>query len=349
MENICLESMWVAKLKNEGWSEVSAMRFPLHWASSTLQLYNGLLKKLWVFCTSRDIVFPPPEESQLAEFMINVTKQSQRPQSILKSTLAAVSCLYRVKALEDISQKQQIHYFKDALVKGGTVKPMEKSKVMPIKAFKDLFKSWSDNQSLSTRDLRLKAITLMAFVLMLRPSDIAPKGRRNVTVESVEVTKLVFSSNNIKCLEDGGMLISFFGTKNDSGRTGFEVHMPPSTDAEIDPCSALKEYITRTESIRPKPENPVFLTLKKPYRALDASTIGDIMNESIKLAGLGGKGYSAKSFRPTGATVAIETNQNPAQVMKTGRWKTQSVFLDHYVHAKNPDSYSDSVLGVMNK
>jgi integrase len=265
---------------------------------------------------------------------------------MLKSALAAVSCLYRVKALEDISQRQQIVYFKDALVKSGTVKPMEKSKVMPVKAFTDLFKSWPDNQRLSIRDLRLKAITLMAIVLMLRPSDIAPKGVKNITSESVGVTKLVFSTDHIKCLPDGGMLISFFGTKNDSTRTGFEVHMPPSTDAEVDPCLTLREYITRTDNIRPKPDNPVFLTLKKPYRALDASTISDIMNESIKLAGLSDKGYTAKSFRPTGATVAIETKQNPAQVMKTGRWKTESVFFDHYVHAKNLDSYSDSVLGV---
>ena len=65
------------------------------------------------------------------------------------------------------SQKRQIHDFKDALVKGGTTKPMERSKVMPIKSFKDLFYSWPSNQDLSVKDLQMKAITLLAIVPML--------------------------------------------------------------------------------------------------------------------------------------------------------------------------------------
>jgi hypothetical protein len=186
----------------------------------------------------------------------------------------------------------------------------------------------------------------MAIVLMLRPSDIAPRGK-HVAPGNVTPDNIVFSTDHLKTLEDGSMVISFFGTKNDSNRTGFESHMPPASDICLDPCTALRDYISRTDSVRPKPSNPVFLTLRKPFKALDASTISDIMNESIKLAGLDGQGFSAKSFRPTGATIAIERHQDPARVMRTGRWKTESVFFDHYVHAKNQDDYSDHILGVV--
>jgi hypothetical protein len=158
MENICLEDLWISKLKKEGWSDFSAARFPLHWAPSTLKLYNGMLNKLCSFCVSNQIAFPPSEERHLVDFMLELTNQSQRPESSLKSALAAVSCLYRVRCLEDISQSRQIHDFKDALVKCGTVKPMARSKVMPSKPFRDLFSSWPNNKDLSIKDLRLKPL-----------------------------------------------------------------------------------------------------------------------------------------------------------------------------------------------
>ena len=55
---------------------------------------------------------------------------------------------------------------------------------------------------------------------------------------------------------------------------------------------------------RPTQAKPVFLTLNRPYRALCASGIAKILVKAISYAGLDGLGYSAKSFRPTGATGA---------------------------------------------
>ena len=47
------------------------------------------------------------------------------------------------------------------------------------------------------------------------------------------------------------------------------------------------------------------------------------MEEAIELVGLGNQGFSAKSFRPTGATVAVENWVHPDVVIKIGRWKTR--------------------------
>ena len=91
------------------------------------------------------------------------------------------------------------------------------------------------------------------------------------------------------------------------------------------------------------PGAPVFITLQPPFRALRTSTIANIMEEAIRTAGLENKGYSAKSFRPTGETAAIDSGQNPDIVMKTGRWKTASVFRDHYVDLQPPIDHSHNV------
>lgn len=50
-----------------------------------------------------------------------------------------------------------------ALVKSGTSRPMQRSKVMPISSFPDLFLKWDDNNKLDLKALRLKAITLLAL------------------------------------------------------------------------------------------------------------------------------------------------------------------------------------------
>ena len=91
-------------------------------------------------------------------------------------------------------------------------------------------------------------------------------------------------------------------------------------------------------------DNAVFLTVYPPYKALDASRIARVMEQAIKVAGLEGQGFTAKSFRPTGATMAIASKQDPQIVMKLGRWKTESVFYGHYVHTKTPENFTGSVL-----
>ena len=68
------------------------------------------------------------------------------------------------------------------------------------------------------------------------------------------------------------------------------------------------------------------------------------MNTTIDLVGLYGQGFPAKCFRRTGATIAVETGCDPEVAMRLGRWKTRSVFFDHYVHSKPPDTFSANIL-----
>jgi len=68
------------------------------------------------------------------------------------------------------------------------------------------------------------------------------------------------------------------------------------------------------------------------------------MEDAIRLAGLGNHGYSAKDFRPTGATATIDSGTNPDIVVQTGRWKTASVFWDHLMHSKPPAEFTHDVL-----
>ena len=89
---------------------------------------------------------------------------------------------------------------------------------------------------------------------------------------------------------------------------------------------------------------PVFTSLNYPYSSLSTAFITNIFSKAIKLVGLAEQGFSAKLFRPTGATAAIEGKMDPDCVRATGRWKSQECFETHYVHAKPPEKLTDAIL-----
>ena len=229
-----------------------------------------------------------------------------------------------------------------ALVKGSTSEPLTHSKAMPISPFRQLFLSWRDNAYLTVKDLRLKAITLLALTLMLRPSDIAPRAEM-LDPETKTSHRLVFSRDRVKFHDDGSATVVIFGVKNDCQRTGFDVHLQPHSDPKLDPVKTLQDYLSCTKDIK-STDRAVFLTLRRPHHAIDSSTVAGILEEAIIKAGLGNQGYSAKSFRCTGAMAAIECGVEPHVVMKLGRWKTSEVFYEHYVHSKPPSQYSVELL-----
>lgn len=115
----------------------------------------------------------------------------------------------------------------------------------------------------------------------------------------------------------------------------------------LDPVQCLKDYIHRTDSVRPRDTKPLFLSLNPPYKALKADTVGNILEDAIQLVGLKDQGFTAKSFRPTGATLAMDAGILPETAMQVGRWKTKEVFMGHYVYPRLPKNYTEKILGSM--
>ena len=341
MADIRLESVWRSKLSVQGWPDSATEQFKFCLAPSTLCLYNRTLRNYKDYCCLHDLSFPPSTSACVAEYLCHLADSSNRPLSQLKSFLAALSHYLKCCDLPDLSNDIDIKLLYTALVKSSTVTSRTRSHVMPIKPFLELFRSWPDNIGLDIKRLRLKTITLLALHLMLRPSDIAPKAQ-TFNPDDNSAKPIIFSRNDISFNSDGSANFVFHGTKNDSDRSGFSVHLPAGTQAIIDPINTLKSYITRTQHLCPKDSNPVFLSLNRPFKAISASIVSKILCEAISLAGLNMSDYSAKDFRPTGATYAISQGFNPDTVMKLGRWKTRSVFFEHYVHSVTTDSYVDS-------
>jgi hypothetical protein len=173
---------------------------------------------------------------------------------------------------------------------------MTKTPVMPIEPFYKLFQEWPDNSSLSVKDLRLKCICLMALGFMLRPSDIAPRGKSFVPVD-LSSTNMTFSSDQVCFHDSRDVSVIFHAIKNDSSRDGFKVTLSKCSVKRLDIALALQCYMTRTDALRRDiPGFPVFISLQRPFHALGASAISKVLQDAIAAAGLAGHGYSAKCF-----------------------------------------------------
>ena len=319
------------------------LQLPMCWAKSTRALYNKYLNECYSFCVAKDKTFPPTHTGPIADFLCYLADKSDRPQSVLHSSVAALSNMYQGLGLPDLTKTDVVQKLVSALIKSGTLQPRQQTKVMPIRPFRDLFHSWPDNSQLTIQQLRLKAITLLALTYMLCPSDNAPKGE-TFSLEQLTTEPIIFSTKDVCFLEDGSLSIQYHGTKNDTDRAGFVVTVGPAQDPTMDPVSCLKTYMSLTQDIRPRDTQPVFLTLHRPYRAITAATVGLILSKAIELAGLKDQGYSAKCFRPTAATLAVENGCDPDIAMYIGRWKTRSVFFEHYVHCKAPKGFTQDIM-----
>ena len=325
-------------MSSAGWSVKSIKLADVALATSTRRAYDLALLKCRIFANQNQTEFPPVRSCDLAEYICYLAEGSVRPQSVINTFLAAIKQLYRASGLTDISEAYEIKRLVTAVTKAQTDRPMIRSAVLPVDIILSTIKTWGLSDSMPLKFLRIKAITLLALALMLRPSDIAPHATF-FDNETYEEKKVIFSIDMLK-FQDNGVEVTLFGTKNDLDRKGFVVFLPAHTDETIDPVETLKCYIRRTECLRKS--SSVFLSLKAPYGPLSSAAVAKDLQRCIDLCGL--KGYSAKSFRSTGATVAIETGEDPKIVQSIGRWKSTEVFYTHYVHNKTNAGFTSNVL-----
>ena len=344
MENVRLASIWEQSVKSQGWSERAASQLKFSWANSTLKQYDRYIKAFEFFCNENGHEFPPDSGSTgiFADFLCKVADRSERPESLLKMHAAAIACLYEGIGWVNPMKDPYLYRLVTALVKAGTKRPAKRTAVMPIKPFYEYFNKIPSNEDLSLKDLRLKAITLIALTFMVRPSDIAPRTQLFDPVSS-KMSPYMLSRHNVMFHSDGSLSLTFFGIKNDTSRSGFEVRVPPSDNVKVDPVSTLKCYIERTDHLT-SVNGPVFLSMAKPYLGIKADTVSKILLEAIDRVGLGGMGYKAKCFRPTGANAAIRAGCDPDMTMYVGRWKTKEVFYNHYVHSMPQKGYTDGIM-----
>ena len=225
-------------------------------------------------------------------------------------------------------------------------KPRQATPVADVSMLVTYLKDLGSTEELPINELRQKAITLLSVTAFCRPSDLACVARPSVLPDTARGTTNLsvcsrFRMDSIKWIDEGAELV-FFGSKADKGMSGNTVLIERASDPDICPITTLKAYINATATARLSVDDqPVFITLKKPYKGLSSSAIAQILSQVLKDSGQQ-QGVTARSIRPTGARKAIDQGVEATVVQRRGRWKSSDAFHRHYAGVTGPAT--DAVL-----
>ena len=107
------------------------------------------------FCKVHEVDFSDNNNiPYIANFLCEIADASDRPESVLRTVSAALSFLFDALGKASPMAHPEIKRLITALIKTGTVKPMKRSRPMPIEAFVKYFRELGPESELSLKDLR---------------------------------------------------------------------------------------------------------------------------------------------------------------------------------------------------
>ena len=323
MEHLSLQDIWEEHAIEWDLETRTLLEHSLR--PSTLKSYDGVLTKFRTFCTTNSYDYFPTSTATVAHFFRELAQGTERPGPILISASAAIAGMYKGSPHEDPTKSELLTMLKQALVNTGTKRPRRNTPTFPIDKLANYISDFGENGVMTIEKLRAKAVCLLALVGLFRPSDLALITMDQVTLATSTVT------------------FANFGGKTDKDMAGIPTTVTASSIPQLCPVRALTSYITRTQDTRAHiTDKPVFIYLNsKTPAALGTQRIAKIMTQTLKDAGI--DETTARSFRKTGASAAINRGTDPDLVMKLGRWKSVDVFYKHYVDWVGAD-LTDSIL-----
>ena len=292
---------------------------------STMRAYDGILTRFSRFCEQQGYSYFPTTTTAVAHFFRDITSSVERPGSTLITASAAIAAMYKGSEHSDPTKSQLLTMLKQAIISTGTKRPRFSTPVFPIERLTDHLITFGNNNTMSIDKLRTKTISLLALVGLYRPADLA----------LLQLQHLEFVIN--------GVNIANFGGKTDKNRDGIPTTITRASDQLLCPVAALESYIARTTARRSTLSEPsifIYLDGNKANKLSD-QRVASILKAGLQAAGI--DEATARSFRKTGASAAINKGVDPDLIMKLGRWRSVDVFYRHYVNWDRAD-LTDTIL-----
>lgn len=325
MENCSLQDIWNKQLQE--WPEQIREKIVEALKKSTKRSYDVFVHKFQKFCEGCHMEWQNATDKEIGRFLMEIAQDKDRPKSSLDQALASVAAMFEFSNKMTPTHSPIITRLRKGLI-NSTPKPIQRGGAIAPEPLKQLFVKMGTNMQLTVKDLRMKAMALVAFVGMFRPSDLA-----------------LPTTDNIKFHENqSAVTFCLLGFKNDYNANGDSVVIPAASEVLVCPVAALFDYIQRTQEERKNQCTKVFIALKSPYEGLSADRCSNELKRCAILAGYDPELYTGRSFRRGGATTAINNNINMNVVAKVGRWKSTDVVMEHYVRARPNAGYTDQVM-----
>ena len=196
----------------------------------------------------------------------------------------------------------------------------------------ELFKTpdWYPAKDISILSLSQKLITLILLAT----------GQRGQVIQALRLSNMKMSDDGVKFFLSNKYL--------KQGRLGYKpqvLHFKFFTSKKLCIARYLNVYLTRTAECRENIDN-IFITTKKPYRAVSRDTISRWVKSVMSTAGLDISCFKPGSTRAAAASKAERNGMPLDDILRCGGWSRASTFQKWYskeVVNSKPEIFMDSV------
>ena len=304
-------------LSNKGFSKQAVDIICSSWTAGTEKQYKGVWDKWSGLCRKRQIDLLQASVTQVVEFLTDCFHEGKGYSTIntYRSALSATLC-----AMNDDRDSLGSHPLIARLLKGVYIlrPPTPRySSTWDVSKVTDYLKTLAPLRELSFKLLTLKTVMLCALA----------SAQRQQTLSALDLNFRKESQDSITFVVTDRLKTSRPGKS-------IEITFSSSGCASICPLAALKEYISRSETLTFRSGHFVsklFLSLIRPYNPVSSRTIARWIMSVLQSAGIDTSKFKAHSVRGAATSRAYFTGTPVADLLKLADWSSEHVFRRHYL------------------
>ncbi|KAI8488054.1 hypothetical protein Bbelb_341720 [Branchiostoma belcheri] len=119
-------------------------------------------------------------------------------------------------------------------------------------------------------------------------------------------------------------------------------------DKKLCPKTYVEKYLARTKPLR-RDEKYLFVSFKKPHKAVGTSSIARWIKSVMSLAGIDTAQYSAHSTRGAASSAAERSGLSTTEILRAADWSSESTFATFYKRDLEESDFGRAVLDVASK
>ena len=167
--------------------------------------------------------------------------------------------------------------------------------------------------TLNLKELTLKLVT---FILLV-------SGQRGQTIHLLNISNMRVSADSYT------FLFSRLLKQTRPGSPNPTVTLTAFRDSRLCVVTTLKEYISRTESLRGS-ESQLFVSYSKPHKAVSRDTISRWVKTVLLSVGIDTKKFRPHSTRAAAVSAANNASLPLDEILTTAGWSSASTFAQFY-------------------
>jgi hypothetical protein len=295
-------------------------------ARNTLKHYNGYLARFAAFCHELGLgSWRDASTDHVLSFLAALAEGVGRPGPTLDAAIPALRLAFFAAQVSPLDSPLVARLRKGLIA--DTLRVRAVTEPLPVLPLVRWLRTMPDTPHLSVQQLRVKCAALAAVVLIARPSDLTC-----VALDGIEFADDLST-----------MTVSLLAFKNDYHRDGAVLSVQACSEPKL--CLVRAAHRLVREVRRRWPRASHLFVSDNDGKPLKAASVSRLLKSACEAAGMGER-FSARNFRPGGATRGLAAGLPLDLVMHIGRWRDCNTVYDHYLRSSPGVNTTDALLGV---